>query len=67
MSRGITLCSLAMEDRMEIKIQFGKRIFSLLIGRNTLWFAQVSLISITEEYWNDKREIEYANLVFRMF
>ena len=50
---------------MEIKIQIKGRVFSICIGHKTIWFEQVPFITIAEEFYNERREVFYANLVLK--
>lgn len=51
---------------MEIKLQIFGRVFSIYIGRKTLWFDQVDFITITEE-WYYKKEVTYASMIFHFW
>jgi transcriptional regulatory protein LevR len=47
---------------MEIKLQIKNRIFSISIGHNTAWFAQIPFISIEELFYQDG-EVCYAKWI----
>jgi hypothetical protein len=49
---------------MEIKIQIKRRIFSICFGHKTYWFEQIPFVTITEEFYNNAKEVCYANLIF---
>jgi len=49
---------------MEIKIQISGRVFSICIGRETKWFSQMDLITVTEEFYDEKRNVNWANMIF---
>jgi len=49
---------------MEFKIQFFGRVFSISIGHKTYWFEQLPLILIVEEFYNERREVDYANYIW---
>ena len=44
----------------ELKIQLPNSVLSISIGQKTDWFEQVPEIMISEEYYNEDKEIEYA-------
>ena len=44
---------------LEIKIQWKDKVYSISIGYDTLWFAQIPFIMIAEECYNH-REVYYA-------
>lgn len=48
---------------MEIKIQIKDRVFSICIGHETKWFGQLAILTIAEEFYNDQKEVYYANLI----
>lgn len=45
---------------MEIKIQILGRVFSLCIGYKLKWFAQMPLVSLTEEFYDDGYGVTFA-------
>jgi hypothetical protein len=52
---------------MEIKFVFGKRNFSLSIGHDTPWFSQVPFVMFMEEFYvPESREIQHANIIFKI-
>lgn len=48
---------------MEIKIQIKDRVFSICFGHKKKWFQQVKWLTITEEFYNEKMEVVYANAI----
>ena len=44
----------------ELKIQLPNSVLSISIGQKTDWFEQVPEIMISEEFYNEDKEIEYA-------
>lgn len=46
---------------MEFKIQIKGRVYVLAIGHETLWFSQIPLIMLSEEFY-DHREVVYARI-----
>lgn len=51
------------EAYMEIKIQIKDRVFSICFGHKKKWFQQVKWLTITEEFYNEKMEVVYANAI----
>lgn len=49
---------------MEIRIQIRHRVFSLCIGHETKWFAQMPLVSLIEEFYDERRELYYAEYIW---
>lgn len=45
---------------LEIKIQWKGKVYSISIGYDTLWFAQIPFIMVAEECYNEYREVYYA-------
>ena len=45
---------------MEIKFQIRGRVFSIIIGRGTAWFGQISFITIAEEFYDENYQVVYA-------
>ena len=48
---------------MEIKIEIKGRVFSISFGHKTSWFEQVPLLIIAEEFYNEQREVFYADCI----
>ena len=52
---------------MEIKFVFRKRNFSLSIGHDTPWFSQAPFMMFIEEFYVLKsREVQHANIIFKL-
>jgi hypothetical protein len=49
---------------MEIKWQFKGRYFALCIGYEVKWFAQINLITLSEEFY-DGHKVVYAKMLFK--
>jgi len=52
---------------MEIKIFWKGRCYSITIGYETPWFGQIYWIIIAEEFYDDKREVYYADCIFHFW
>ena len=50
---------------MEIKFQIGKHTYSLYFGHRSEWFEQIYLISLTEE-WYCNRKVQGGRMIFHI-
>lgn len=49
---------------MEIKIQIRGRVFSICFGHRTKWFAQMPWLTVTEEFFDEKHKLTWANFLW---
>ena len=50
---------------MEIKFTFKDNTYSICFGYKTNWFEQLSFLTITKEYYDENKEVTFAELLFR--
>ena len=49
---------------MEIKIKIRSSVYSLIFGYNTPWFEQAYFFSIAKEYYNNRKEVTFAKMIY---
>ena len=49
---------------VELKVEHDDRCFSICVGHRTKWFEQIPCVSVIEEFYNDKKEVVHATVLF---
>ena len=52
---------------MEIKIQMRRHVLCFQFGKKTEWFESVYWMTIIKEYYDENKQVAYADLVYGAF